>query len=234
MRSRSSNFCGGMVGTFALAIASMHGVAYGQGQAMNGGQGQGMQIQTASACGNQPRCYDAPTFAAVITDFRNSEANGFKVIYVVIRYFNKTNQTRALGYVDGSAAATDDQGNRFVLNWYGGNGIRGMGIVNGNSIDPKFVLQPGSAADAHYELLWRPGNAVAGVNYTLDLSIREINALEGHQYSLGSEAPLHFEGLVNNVANNGAPAQGSNAQMAQGAPAQGMYPQSGAVQDMSN
>jgi hypothetical protein len=173
----------------------------------------------------------------VITDFRTSEANGFKVIDVVIRYFNKTNQTRALGYVEGSAAATDDQGNRFVLNWYGGNGIRGMGIVNGNNIDPKFVLQPGGAADAHYELLWRPGTTVAGVSYTLDLSIREINALEGHQYSLGSEAPLHFEGLVNNVAGNAAAGQGPGMQMGQGAPAQGapvqgMYPQGGGVQDM--
>src|SRR5207248_6050696 len=126
-------------------------------------------------------------------------------------------QPRALGYVEGSAAATDDQGNRYVLNWYGGNGIRGMGVVNGNNIDPKFMLQPGGAADAHYELLWRPTNAVAGVNYTLDLSIREINALEGHQYALGMEAPMHFEGLMNNVANNAAP-QGSGAQMAQGAP----------------
>jgi len=74
---------------------------------------------------------------------------------------------------------------------------------------------------------------VAGVSYTLDLSIREINALEGHQFSLGGEAPLHFEGLVNNTANNAAAGQGSGMQMGQGAPAQGMYPQGGSVQDMS-
>src|SRR5690242_6340131 len=114
MTIRSISFWGRTAGTCVLAFASMHGIAYGQAQAMNGGQGQAApgyaQVQTASACGNQPRCYDAPTFAAVITDFRTSEANGFKVIDVVIRYFNKTNQTRSLGYVDGSAAATDDQG----------------------------------------------------------------------------------------------------------------------------
>ena len=236
MRKQSINLFVRMAAAIGFTLGALAGAGQAQ-QQMNGGQGQAqagnMQAQMQSACGNQPRCYDAPTFAAVITDFRTSEANGFKVIDVVIRYFNKTNQTRALGYVDGSAAATDDQGNRFVLNWYGGNGIRGMGVVNGNSIDPKFVLQPGGAADAHYELLWRPGNAVAGVSYTLDLSIREINALEGHQFSLGGEAPLHFEGLVNNTANNAAAGQGSGMQMGQGAPAQGMYPQGGSVQDMS-
>jgi hypothetical protein len=236
MSSRMVGLWGRMTAAIVLAIFGAQGVAYGQGQVMNGGQGQGMQIQTASACGNQPRCYDAPTFAAVITDFRTSEANGFKVIDVVIRYFNKTNQPRALGYVDGSAAATDDQGNRYVLNWYAGNGIRGMGVVNGNNIDAKFVMQPGGAADAHYELLWRPGNAVAGVSYTLDLSIREINALEGRQFSLGSEAPLHFEGLVNNTGGNAGGAQGSGMQMGQGAPVQGapvQGMQGGTVQDMS-
>jgi len=87
--------------------------------------------------------------------------------------------------------AIDDQGNRYGLSGQA-NAVRGIGRIAGNSIDPKFSLPPGGAGDARFELSWYPGNATQGVNFELDLSIREVNALEAHQFSLAGESPLQF------------------------------------------
>ena len=113
-----------------------------------------------SACGNQPMCYDAPDFAVAVVDFRMSMASGYKLMDATLRFVNKTSQPLILGYLDGSAVALDDQGNRYVP--YGNRGLAGIGLVNGATADPKFVLQPGSAGDARWELLWRPGQSKSG------------------------------------------------------------------------
>lgn len=97
-----------------------------------------------SACGNQPMCYDAPNFAVAVVDFRMSTASGYKLMDATLRFVNKTNQPLILGYLDGSAVALDDQGNRYVP--YGNRGLAGIGVVNGATADPKFVLQPGGRA----------------------------------------------------------------------------------------
>jgi len=176
-------------------------------------QGQ-MLAQSASICGNQPLCYDTPDFVATVTDFRTSNQNGINIIDVGMRFQNKLNQAVILGYADGSLMALDDQGNRYVPNPWG-NAVRGMGVVAGNNMDPKFVLRPGGYGDARFELVWRPGQGAIGSTFELDLSTREINTLEGNQHSLGGEFPIVFRGLANGVA-AAAPAM-AQGQMA-GAP----------------
>src|SRR5579871_5625749 len=109
-----------------------------------------------SFCGNRPGCYEGMDFAATVVDFRTSDANGVKVIDAIVRFQNKTNQVISLAYVDGSAFALDDRANRYGLNGYGGNGIRGMGVFYGNNVDSKFVLSPGGTGDVRFELLCRP------------------------------------------------------------------------------
>ena len=151
------------------------------------------------ACGNQPLCSDTADFTATITDFRLTAQNGIKVIDVVVRYQNKTSDTLILGYADGSMMALDDQGNRYGPNpWQ--NAYRGIGVVSGNNMDPKFVLRPGGWGDARFELVWRPGaQDPIGNAFELAMSIREITTLAGNQHVLGGEFPLHFQGLANGV-----------------------------------
>src|SRR5215472_18523382 len=119
--------------------------------------GQQPQASSAfqSACGSQPLCYDAQDFAVAVVDFRMSIASGFKVMDATLRFVNKTAQPIILGYVDGSAVALDDQGNRYAP--YANRGLAGIGLVSGNSADPKFVIQPSGGGDARFELIWRPG-----------------------------------------------------------------------------
>jgi len=155
--------------------------------------------QSPSLCAGQPRCYESPNFAATIADFRTSTGNGFKIIDVVIHFQNKSGKPLFLGYVYGSASATDERGNRYALNNYGTAGLRGMGVIRGPSLDAKFVLESGGAGDAHFELLWRPGRAIQGTTFTLDISVREAKPLGGNQFTLGGEFPLHYEGLANGM-----------------------------------
>jgi hypothetical protein len=157
-----------------------------------------------SFCGSQPLCYEASDFAATITDFRTSTQGGYKVIDVIVRFQNKTNQPLALGYLAGSGTALDDRGNRYVV--WGGNGFRGIGQVYGNNFDPKFNLRAGGYGDAQFELMWAPGQTVYGLTFELNLTVDEINTVEGNQHSLGGEFPLHYRGLANGVS-AGAPGQ---------------------------
>jgi len=188
-----------------------------------------------SACGNQPMCYDAPDFAVAVVDFRMSMASGYKLMDATLRFVNKTNQPLILGYLDGSAVALDDQGNRYAP--YGNRNLAGIGIVNGNSGDPKFILQPGGAGDARWELLWRPGaQDPIGSAFELAMTIREINTIAGGQHTLGSEVPLRFQGLANGTtgaAGGAAPmaatggvvgAAGASNVLANGGTASGLPP----------
>ncbi|MGH9644658.1 MAG: hypothetical protein ACRD3Q_19825, partial [Terriglobales bacterium] len=122
----------------------------------------------------------------------------YKIIDAMMHFQNKTNQPISLGYVDGSGSAMDDMGNRLILNTYNG-GVRGMGVLAGNNMDPKFTLGAGGGGDARFELYWAPGNRLSGVNYEMELSISEMNRVEGNQLTLGDEALLHYQGLANGV-----------------------------------
>jgi hypothetical protein len=167
-----------------------------------------------SFCGNQPFCYEANDFAATITDFRTSTAGYYKVIDVIVRFQNKTNRPLILAYVAGSGAALDDRGNRYGVG--GSNALRGIGqSYGGNNFDPKFNIPPGGFGDAQFELIWAPGQTVYGLTFELNLTIDEINTVEGNQHTLGGEFPLHYRGLSNGVV-GGSQGQASGYSSSQG------------------
>ena len=176
-----------------------------------------------SFCGNQPFCYEANDFAATITDFRTSTAGYYKVIDVIVRFQNKTNRPLILAYVAGSGAAMDDRGNRYGVG--GSNALRGIGqFYGGNNFDPKFNIPPGGFGDAQFELIWAPGQTVYGLTFELNLTIDEINTVEGNQHTLGGEFPLHYRGLTNGVIGgsqgqaSGYSSQGQGTSSASGLP----------------
>jgi hypothetical protein len=151
----------------------------------------------ASLCGNQPLCYEANDFVATVTQFRvSNDPRGYKIIDAIMHFQNKTTQPISLGYVEGSGSAIDDMGNRLTLNTNNG-GVRGMGVVAGNNMDPKFTLPAGGGGDARFELYWGSGGKLSGVNYEMELSIREMNRVEGNQWTLGDESLIHYQGLAN-------------------------------------
>jgi hypothetical protein len=167
-------------------------------------QASAAPAQAPTICGNQPLCFEASDFAATITDFRTSLTGGYHLMDVTIRFTNKTNGLLIMGYANGSGTATDDRGNRYVL--WGGNALRGMGYVNGQQFDPKFQVRAGGYGDARFELLLQGNPQVLGFTFELDLTVNEINAFQGNQYTLGGEFPLIWKGLQNGAA-GAAPGQ---------------------------
>jgi hypothetical protein len=176
--------------------------------------GQATAAEQPSACAAQPFCFDTTHFAATVTTFRTSVVNGYKIIDASIHFQNKTKQPLVIGYVNQSGFATDDRGNRSIVG--GPNGYRGIGLVNGNSFDPKLIIRPAGTGDVQFELFLQGTPQIIGFHYALDITVAEIKTLEGSQYLLDGEFPLHFEGLTNGISQgagslSAAPASAANA-----------------------
>lgn len=147
----------------------------------------------APACGEQPHCTEVASFLATVTDFRESTRGSYHYLSTTIRFQNRTNRPLILGYVSRSGAATDDQGNRYAV---ATNSVRGIGEITGNSVDAKFVLQPGEASDARMEFQWyKAPNVIQGTRYVIELAVREVESLPGNQLRLGREHALQWRGF---------------------------------------
>jgi hypothetical protein len=154
----------------------------------------GARAQAKDPCAGVSHCMAVSSFAATVTDFRNSTSGRTRIITTTVRFVNRTTHPLILGYVQNSGIATDDQGNRYAV--YGANSVRGIGAITSNAFDPKFTLQPGEAADARFELAWSPSrNEIFGTRFELELAVREIEPLVGNQFRLGREHALRFTGF---------------------------------------
>ncbi len=148
--------------------------------------------QAADPCEGVTHCTSTSAFVATLTDFRESTASYYRMLGVTVRFQNRTDRPLTLAYVAGSGLGTDDQGNRYEAQ---PQSLRGLGEVRGNTFDAKFTLRPGEAADARMELAFRPGNAIVGTRFVLEMAVREIDPLPGDQWRLGREHSLQWEGL---------------------------------------
>jgi len=157
----------------------------------------GQQPNNTGACGGQPICVENSEFTATVTSFRTSAVGTSRIINVSVRFQNRTAQPLVLGYVASSGMTTDERGNRYIV--YGPNGFRGIGLVYGNTFDPRLTLRPAGFGDAQLEMHLQATPQNAGLTFTVDPTIDEINT-NGAQHSLGGEFPLHFEGLTNGVS----------------------------------
>jgi serine/threonine protein kinase len=147
-----------------------------------------------SVCGGNPRCVQVSTFVATATDLRESVIGGgsdpTRVVGLTVRFRNTTGSALILGYVSGSGIVTDDRGNRYTT-----NSVRGLGVIGGGPIDPKFVLRAGESGDARFEFMWSPRGTIFGTRFVVELTVREIESVAGNQWRLGQEHSLHFRGF---------------------------------------
>lgn len=157
----------------------------------------GVVAQARTACDGDAHCVEVPNFVATVTDFRESRTGHAMLLSVTVRFQNRTNRPLVLGYVQGSALGIDDQGNRFTPV---SGSLRGLGEIASSRFDPKFVLQPGESGDGRIELTWRPGNAIVGTRYVVELAVREIDPVAGNQWRLGREHALQFRGFTSAAA----------------------------------
>jgi hypothetical protein len=148
-------------------------------------------------CPGEPLCREVARFSATVTEFRVSPNTvGNRPINVTVRFTNKTAEPLILGYVDGTAAAFDDRGNKYEVQ--NSTKVRGIGLVQRGRFDPKFTLGPGESSDAKLELnFFVNRNVIVGTAFDLEMGVREIEPVAGNQYQLGREHALSWQSLAN-------------------------------------
>ena len=168
-------------------------------------------------CPGEPLCREVPKFTATITDFRVSPNTvGNRPVTLTVRFANRTSEPLVLGYVDGTAAAYDDRGNKYELQ--NSRLLQGIGIVQRTRFDPKFTLGPGESSDAKLEVNFYARNVVVGTEFDFEMSVREIDPVAGNQYQLGREHALSWQHLRNG-ARGRAPAAAAAAAAGAATPA---------------
>jgi hypothetical protein len=149
-------------------------------------------------CPGQPLCRQVPKFSATITDFRVSpNTSGNRPVYVTVRFTNMTPQPLTLGYVDGSAAAYDDRGNKYQLQ--NTQTLQGIGRIERHRFDPKFTLGPGESSDAKLEVNFYAQRVIVGTEFDFEMTVREIDPVPGNQYRVGREHALSWQHLKNGM-----------------------------------
>lgn len=162
----------------------------------------------AAGCEGRAHCVDVPKFTAQLSDFRAIEQSGKRTLIATVKFENKTGQPLTIGYVAGSGTGIDELGNRYTIS--NSNAVRGLGLVSSSNLDTRFTLQAGERADARLELDWSAYNQVAGVQFKLEMAVREIDALPGNQFKAGREHLVSFSGLRDGLV-AAAPATASTA-----------------------
>jgi hypothetical protein len=148
----------------------------------------------AADCTPGSACQETRQFSVTLTDFRvlqTGTAN--RPLSATLRLRNKTDAPLTLVYVDGTAAALDDQGQRYTMQ-NTRSGLRGLGVATRREFDPRFTLAPGEAADARIEVTAYI-KGIYGTRFDLELAVREVQALPGDQHRLGRETLLRYTGL---------------------------------------
>lgn len=178
----------------------------------------------AAGCQGVSLCQDEGAFTAQLADVRTSTAGRFRVVSATLHIVNRRAAPLVLGYVVGSGIVTDDRGNRYTVAVNTATGVRGIGLINASTFDPRFVLQPGESGDVRFEFLWQPGRQIFGTVFGMDLSLREIEPLPGNQFRLAREHLVHFDGLTDRAKSTGLAAPGEGAPPAQDGRASGATP----------
>ncbi|MCA1979883.1 MAG: DUF4232 domain-containing protein, partial [Thiobacillus sp.] len=168
----------------------------------------------AKLCSERTTCTETARFAAEMAEFRFSRAvNSYRMVTATLRFTNKSDAPLTLAYVDGSAVAIDDAGNRYVVQ-NTRTEVQGIGIVTRNRFDPTFTLAPGESAEARVTVRHFL-KGVQGTVFDFDVAIREIEPTPGGGYKLGRENLLRYSGLRDGMAaapRAAAPAAGAAAQ----------------------
>ena len=171
----------------------------------------------SAACAPAQLCSETSTFITQVTDFRTSIKGTQRAATATVRLQNRTDHPLTLTYVSGSGVVIDDQGNRYgVDDFRNSNAVRAIGIINRQTFDPKFTLQPGESGDARFEFTWYPGKSIVGTVFQMELTLREIDSLAGGQQKPGREHALQFQDLRDKLAGAQAPAVASTTPAAIG------------------
>src|SRR5690606_18078632 len=117
-------------------------------------------------------------FLAEVANLTASHRGNFKdhVLRFNVRIRNVSDSVLILGYKGASATVADEYGNSYYWGRSGAydRSAQGIGTVTSREADAQFVLRPGDARMATFELVrYRPGRTAIGTTFTYDLTLVE-------------------------------------------------------------
>jgi hypothetical protein len=172
----------------------------------------------ADPCQGAPRCYNAGSFIAEVTQV-SPTAMGPGVrhhtVSFTIRFRNVSNKPVILAYRSGSSAGLDNFGSGFTWGRPGTHdtSVKGIGMVVGNSVDTQFSLAPGQSRNATFGLIRFNAKPPIGEAWNYDVVIEEIEIQPGqmvrsvrqNSVSFTNLRPGTFPGVAGGPAGGPAP-----------------------------
>ena len=162
-------------------------------------------------CRGIPRCSSAGggPFTAEVLQVTQSTAGGYLALTFRVRFRNVASQPLVLAYKSGTSTVIDNLGNRFAPR--GPSAARGIGTSGAGQANPEFVLQPGQAREASFEVQRYYVRTQIGTGFTWDVSVEEIEILPANQLRTIREYSLNFPDLTAANPVPGAPATSRTA-----------------------
>ncbi len=141
------------------------------------------------SCDREPNCVDAGSYIATAGDVWPSVTPKSRQIRLILSFTNVSEQQIILAYRAHSMFVLDDFGNRYFCcqsDTASDSSAVGIGIDQGNKVDPQFILKPHETAIASFDL-WTPRVNPAASYYDIDVMIDEIdptdqNTVQKHAY----------------------------------------------------
>ena len=189
-------------------IASVNGVQYRLG-AEHALEFRGLADHAWPSTGDViPAAYTGPMadtegpFSAQVTELRVSKSNSGNnpkhVLTVTIQFKNLTDKPLILAYEGKSGLYIDNIGNRYDKDAETGHTAMGIGTTLGSKADPSFVLQPGEAQEAKFQL-WRyitGKTQEIGTRDTFYAAVQQLEILPSQQIRNVRQYSLTFPDLT--------------------------------------
>jgi hypothetical protein len=152
-------------------------------------------------CGGNPRCFDAGAFVAEVMQLSASAMTPgarHQGVVINIRFRNVSDKPVILAYRAGSSQALDNFGNGFTWGRPGTHdtSVKGIGMLEGRSVDTQFGLNPGQARSATFNIIRFNARPPIGNAWNYDVVIDEIEILPGQVVRSARQNSLSFPNLT--------------------------------------
>ena len=151
-------------------------------------------------CAGAPRCYNAGTFIAEVTQVSASAMTAgarHQLVTINIRFRNIGDKPAILAYRAGSSAALDNFGNGFTWGRPGTHdtSVKGIGMVEGKVVDTQFQLAPGQSRAASFGIIRFNAKPPIGDAWNYDLVVEEIEIQPGQVVRSVRQNSINYTGL---------------------------------------
>jgi hypothetical protein len=152
-------------------------------------------------CEGVPRCYNAGTFIAEVMQVSATAMTGgarHQGVALNIRFRNVSDKPIILAYRAGSSAGLDNFGNGFTWGRPGTHdtSVKGIGMLEGRSVDTQFALAPGQSRGATFNIIRFNARPPIGNAWNYDVVIDEVEVLPGQVVRSVRQNSLSFASLT--------------------------------------